>query len=77
MSKRQPSRWTVREMPPTTESASSTVLVTPALASSWAAVRPAGPAPMMTTLPGPSAVGVGPAGVVLSLTDRSPSAVRT
>ena len=50
MSNRQPSRIAVRLMPPTTVSDSSTVGVTPCLASSYAAVRPAGPAPMMTTL---------------------------
>ena len=49
MSKRQPSRTTVRLMPPTTSSASSTVGATPRLVSMYAAVRPAGPAPMMTT----------------------------
>src|SRR4051794_7462798 len=50
MSNRQPSRSTVREMPPTTESASSTVGVIPCrTASSYAAVSPAGPAPMITT----------------------------
>ncbi len=49
MSKRQPSRSTVRLMPPTTESASSTVATCPRLVNSHAAVSPAGPAPMMTT----------------------------
>src|SRR5215831_8125900 len=50
MSKRHPSRSAVRLMPPTTVSASRTVDVTPRLVSTYAAVRPAGPAPMMTTL---------------------------
>src|SRR5437588_12855877 len=50
MSKGQPSRSAVRLIPPTTVSASSTVEVTPRLFSTYAAVRPAGPAPMMTTL---------------------------
>src|SRR4051794_31473142 len=36
-------------MPPTTESASRTVDASPRLDSMYAAVRPAGPAPMMTT----------------------------
>ena len=49
MSKRHPSRSTVRLIPPTTESASRTVAVAPALESMYAAVRPAGPAPMITT----------------------------
>src|ERR1700730_9277032 len=48
MSKRQPSRSTVRLMPPTVVSASSTVARAPFVASMRAAVRPAGPAPMMT-----------------------------
>src|SRR4051794_23394958 len=48
MSKRQPSRTAVFEMPPTTSSASNTVAVTLRLESMYAAVRPAGPAPMMT-----------------------------
>src|SRR5205823_10617273 len=50
MSKRQPSRSAVRLIPPTTVSASSTVEVTPRLFNMYAAVRPAGPAPMMSTL---------------------------
>src|SRR6266540_1436491 len=50
MSNRQPSRIAVRLMPPTTVSDSRTVDVTPRLVSMYAAVRPAGPAPMMTTL---------------------------
>src|SRR4051812_23912588 len=49
MSKRQPSRWAVREMPPTMSSASMIVLGTPCLWNWNAAVRPAGPAPMTTT----------------------------
>src|SRR5437763_7556873 len=48
MSKRQPSRSVVLLIPPTTESASSRVDVRPDLASWYAAVSPAGPAPMMT-----------------------------
>ena len=64
MSKRQPSRCTVRLMPPTTSSDSSTVEVTPDLASSWAAVSPAGPAPMMTMLPAPSPCAEGAAVLV-------------
>src|SRR5215211_2366628 len=50
MSKRQPSRSAVRLIPPTTVSASSTVDVTLRLLSMYAAVRPAGPAPTITTL---------------------------
>src|SRR4051794_40958038 len=42
MSNRQPSRSTVRLIPPTTVSASNTVAGTPRRVSSWAAVRPAG-----------------------------------
>src|SRR5262249_22515299 len=51
MSKRQPSRWTVWLMPPTTRSASRIVTfdASPAFLISKAAVRPAGPAPMTTT----------------------------
>src|SRR3954447_18806988 len=49
MSKRQPSRTAVRLIPPTTRSASSSVGFTPRLVSMYAAVSPAGPAPMMTT----------------------------
>src|SRR3954452_23845166 len=49
MSKRHPSRSAVRLMPPTTLSASSTVTSTSCLPSSYAAVRPAGPAPTTTT----------------------------
>src|SRR5918998_6689046 len=66
MSKRHLSRCTVRLMPPTMSSASSTVEVTPALASSCAAVRPAGPAPM-TTMPPAEGADVGVWG---SLTKR-------
>src|ERR671911_335599 len=75
MSNRQPSRTSVRLMPPTTESASRTVLVTPDLASSYAAVRPAGPAPMMTPR-GPEASGRGRAFLSVLLTSPGiPSAV--
>src|SRR5450759_572286 len=49
MSKRHPSRTAVRLMPPTTSSASRTVDVTSCFDSWYAALRPAGPAPMMTT----------------------------
>jgi hypothetical protein len=49
MSNRQPSRTTVRLIPPTIPSASRTVGRRLADTSSYAAVRPAGPAPMMTT----------------------------
>src|SRR3954447_608437 len=49
MSKRQPSRSAVRLMPPTTLSPSRTVEAMPDLLSWYAAVRPAGPAPTMTT----------------------------
>src|SRR5262245_61318454 len=49
MSKRHPLRTAVRLIPPTTLSASRTVGATPRLVSMYAAVRPAGPAPMMTT----------------------------
>src|SRR5262249_21734012 len=49
MSKRQPSRTAVRLIPPTTASDSSTVGATPRFVSMYAAVSPAGPAPMMTT----------------------------
>ena len=48
-SKRHPSRSTVREIPPTTSSASSTTGRRPARTNSYAAVSPAGPAPMTTT----------------------------
>ena len=48
MSKRQPSRSAVRLMPPTTVSDSRIVDGTPRLVSTYAAVSPAGPAPMMT-----------------------------
>src|SRR3954447_16829873 len=57
MSKRQPSRSAVRLIPPTTVSASSTVEVTPRLFSMYAAVRPAGPAPTITTLGAASPLG--------------------
>ena len=49
MSKRNSLYRTVREMPPTASSASRTVVRTPAFDSRYPAVRPAGPAPMMTT----------------------------
>ena len=52
MSKRHPSRTTVWEMPPISPVASTTVLATPCFANWYAAVRPAGPAPMIT---GPAA----------------------
>src|ERR671916_2626736 len=58
MSNRQPSRSTVRLIPPTTSSASSTVTSTRARASSWAAVRPAGPPPTITTSGPLSAAGI-------------------
>src|SRR3954452_24322594 len=62
MSNRQPSRSTVRLIPPTTESASRTVEVMPyRVTSSYAAVSPAGPAPMITTFGG-SGAGAGGAG---------------
>ena len=62
MSKRQPSRSTVRLMPPTTSSPSRMVLETPAFISWNAAVSPAGPAPTMSTrgLPAPESAAVGP-----------------
>ena len=47
MSKRQPSRSTVRLIPPTTSSASKTRTGSPCRSSSYAAVSPAGPAPMI------------------------------
>jgi len=50
ISKRQPSAVAVRLIPPTTVSDSSTVLCTPRLFRTYAAVRPAGPAPMITIL---------------------------
>src|SRR5680860_583963 len=49
MSKRQPSRCAVRLIPPTTVSASRIVDARPCLLNWYAAVRPAGPAPMMRT----------------------------
>src|SRR5579884_3372299 len=49
MSKRHPSRSAERLIPPTTESASRTIAALPALANWYAAVNPAGPAPMTTT----------------------------
>ena len=49
MSKRQPSRTAVLLMPPTTWSASRMVDATPRLVRTYAAVRPAGPAPITTT----------------------------
>src|SRR5580704_7044207 len=48
-SKRHPSRSTVRLMPPTTESASSTKGRCPRLVNCSAAVSPPGPAPAITT----------------------------
>ena len=51
MSNRQPSRSTVRLIPPTTVSSSTTTTGSPASASWRAAVSPAGPAPMTTTGP--------------------------
>src|SRR5690242_13921053 len=48
MSKRHPSRTAVRLMPPTTTSDSSTVDVAPRFESMYAAVSPAGPAPITT-----------------------------
>src|ERR1035438_86461 len=48
MSNRHPSRSTVRLMPPTTSSDSSTTQLKPRRVSSCAAVRPAGPAPTTT-----------------------------
>ena len=61
MSKRQPSRTTVRLIPPTTSSDSRMVTpaARPALASMYAAVRPAGPAPMTTTDRSPGGRGAG------------------
>src|SRR5687768_3220605 len=52
MSKRHPSRSTVRLIPPTWSVPSRIVECTPSFSSWKAAVRPAGPAPMTTTLPG-------------------------
>ena len=75
MSKRQPSRSTVRLMPPTTESASRTVDVAPRLVSMYAAVRPAGPAPMMTT--GSGAVTVSPWQRLARSGPRGPGCFRT
>src|SRR5919198_962027 len=48
MSKRKPLYSTVRAMPPTCESFSNTWTGCPCAASRYAAVRPAGPAPMTT-----------------------------
>ena len=48
MSKRQPSRSAVWLIPPTTLSASSTVAGTSRFVSMYAAVSPAGPAPITT-----------------------------
>ena len=48
MSKRQPPRSAVCEIPPTTFSDSNTCAGYPCLVRSYAAVKPAGPAPMMT-----------------------------
>jgi len=52
MSKRQPSRSAVRLMPPTIASPSSTVTGTLRWTSCYAAVSPAGPAPMATMFGG-------------------------
>ncbi len=57
MSMRQSPKRAVREMPPTTSSASSTTLVRPCLANSYAAVSPAGPAPMITCRGSASSLG--------------------
>src|ERR687892_476162 len=70
MSKRQPSRSTVRLMPPTTESASRTVLVCPALASWYAAVRRSTAAPPWLAPVAIAVVVV--ASVVLRFVQRSP-----
>src|SRR5262249_15598489 len=48
ISKRKPLYWAVREIPPTMSSPSSTVTAWPSLARRYAAVRPAGPAPITT-----------------------------
>src|ERR1019366_687821 len=57
MSKRQPSRSTVRLMPPTTLSCSTMTTGSQAPASRYAAVSPAGPPPMTTTGAAPTPPG--------------------